>query len=216
MGYPVVTAGLVMGRAASERWFRCSSVGRMMGKFDTRMLLMVGLGLTAWAMYDMTELDARCFGMDDCLGRLRPEVRGLASCSVPLTTVPFATLPPAARADGTGLYNLSRNIGSSVGISVVSYLLTRNGQINHELIGAHVTATNRAFENGAAAQMLSPLTASGRAALDQLIQFQGRHHQLYRRFQADDDPVARRDSPGSVGFERRRRPREATHAAVME
>ena len=51
---------------------------------------------------------------------------GLGFLFVPLTTITFATLPPQQRADGTGLYNLSRNIGSSVGISVVSYLLIRN------------------------------------------------------------------------------------------
>lgn len=97
---------------------------------------------------------------------------GLGFLFVPLTTVTFATLPAATRADATGLYNLSRNVGSSVGISVVSYLLTRNGQINHALIGAHVTATNRAFESAPVLHVMSPWTAGGRAALDQLIQFQ--------------------------------------------
>jgi DHA2 family multidrug resistance protein len=91
---------------------------------------------------------------------------------VPLTTVTFATLTPAQRADATGLYNLSRNVGSSVGISVVSYLLTRNGQINHATIASHVTATNHAFNNSAVLHAMSPWTAGGRAALDQVVQMQ--------------------------------------------
>ena len=76
------------------------------------------------------------------------------------------------RADGTGLYNLSRNVGSSVGISVVSYLLTRNGQINHATIASHVTATNHGFDNSVVLQAWSPWTPGGRAALDQVIQTQ--------------------------------------------
>jgi len=97
---------------------------------------------------------------------------GLGFLFVPLTTVTFATLAPALRADGTGLYNLSRNVGSSVGISVVSYLLIRNNQINHASIASHVTAFNHAFDNSVVKQAWSPWTASGRAALDQVIQTQ--------------------------------------------
>jgi DHA2 family multidrug resistance protein len=86
--------------------------------------------------------------------------------------VTFATLAPEQRADGTGLYNLSRNVGSSVGISVVSYLLTRNNQVNHATIASHVTAFNHVFDNSIVRHALSPWTASGRAALDQVIQTQ--------------------------------------------
>jgi DHA2 family multidrug resistance protein len=56
------------------------------------------------------------------------------------------------RGDGTGLYNLSRNIGSSVGISIVSALLVENAQVNHETIAAYVTPFNRAFEASGCAQ----------------------------------------------------------------
>ncbi len=171
MGYPVVTAGLVMGPRGLGTMVCMFVVGRMMGRFDTRLLLMIGLLLTAWAMYDMT-------GWTPDVSEWTIAVvgfiqgAGLGFLFVPLTTVTFATLAPEYRADATGLYNLSRNVGSSVGISVVSYLLTRNGQINHETIASHVTATNRAFDNAVVLHAMSPWTASGRAALDQLIQFQ--------------------------------------------
>ena len=94
---------------------------------------------------------------------------GLGFLFVPLTTVTFATLEPEQRAEGTGLYNLSRNIGSSVGISVVSYLLIRNNQVNHATIASHVTAFNHAFDNSTVLQAWGPWTAGGRAALDQVI-----------------------------------------------
>jgi MFS transporter, DHA2 family, multidrug resistance protein len=71
---------------------------------------------------------------------------GLGFLFVPLSTVTLGTLPPEQRTEGAGLYNLSRNIGSSVGISVVTSLLTQNTQANHADIVQHVTAVNRVFE----------------------------------------------------------------------
>jgi DHA2 family multidrug resistance protein len=97
---------------------------------------------------------------------------GLGFLFVPLNTVTFATLAPEQRADGTGLFNLSRTVGSSVGISVVSYLLIRNNQVNHATIASHVTAFNHAFDNSIVLHAMSPWTASGRAALDLVIQTQ--------------------------------------------
>jgi DHA2 family multidrug resistance protein len=171
MGYPVVTAGIVMGPRGLGTMVCMFVVGRLIGRVDTRILLMIGLLLTAWAMYDMT-------GWTPDVSQWAIVVTGfiqgagLGFLFVPLTTVTFATLPPEQRGDATGLYNLSRNIGSSVGISVVSYLLVRNGQINHAIIGSHVTATNHGFNNAAILHAWSPWTAGGRAMLDQMIQTQ--------------------------------------------
>ena len=88
---------------------------------------------------------------------------------MPLSTVTLATLPPEQRTDGTALFNLSRNIGSSVGISVVTSLLIQNTQANHADIAQHVTAVNRVFETPAIAQFWNPATDAGRAALDAMI-----------------------------------------------
>jgi DHA2 family multidrug resistance protein len=71
---------------------------------------------------------------------------GLGFLFVPLSSVSLATLPPERRTEGAGLYNLSRNIGSSVGISIVNALLTSNTQVNHAEIVAHVTSVNRGFQ----------------------------------------------------------------------
>src|SRR5246127_1588769 len=171
MGYPVVTAGIVMGPRGLGTMACMFLVGRLVGRVDTRLLLMIGLLLTAWAMHDMT-------GWNPDVSQWTITVTGfiqgagLGFLFVPLTTVTFATLASEQRPDATGLYNLSRNVGSSMGISVVSYLLTRNGQINHAIIGSHVTAVNPGFRNSIVLHAMSPWTASGRAALDQVIQNQ--------------------------------------------
>jgi len=97
---------------------------------------------------------------------------GLGFLFVPLSAVTLASLPLEQRTEGAGLYNLARNIGSSVGISVVNALLTRNTQINHAQIAEHVTAVNRAFESPPVTQFWNPLAAAGRAALDAMITHQ--------------------------------------------
>ncbi|HEX4767333.1 MAG TPA: DHA2 family efflux MFS transporter permease subunit [Lichenihabitans sp.] len=168
MGYPVVTAGIVMGPRGIGTMACMFLVGKLVGKIETRWLLMIGLGLTAWAMYDMTGWtkdvsEARIITTGFVQGA------GLGFLFVPLTIVTFATLPAEKRGEGTGLYNLSRNIGSSVGISAVSALLIENTQINHANIAAYVTPFNPTFHLPAVERMLSPVTMAGRAALDAII-----------------------------------------------
>src|SRR6266853_1353407 len=171
MGYPVVTAGIVMGPRGLGTMICMFLVGRLIGRIDIRLLLMTGLLLTAWAMYDMTGWNPNVSQWTIAVTGFI-QGAGLGFLFVPLNTVTFATLAPEQRADGTGLFNLSRNVGSSVGISIVSYLLIRNNQVNHATIASHVTAFNHAFDNSTVLQAWGPWTAGGRAALDQVIQTQ--------------------------------------------
>jgi DHA2 family multidrug resistance protein len=143
-------------------------VGRLVGRVDTRLLLVIGLGLTAWSFYDLTGWTPDV-SQTTIMTNGVVQGAGLGFLFVPLTTVALATLPPEQRTDGTALFNLSRNIGSSVGISVVTSLLTQNTQANHADIVQHVTAVNRVFENPAIAQFWNPATDVGRAALDAMI-----------------------------------------------
>jgi DHA2 family multidrug resistance protein len=171
MGYPVVTAGIVMGPRGLGTMACMFLVGRLIGRIDIRLLLTTGLLLTALAMYDMTGWNPNVSQWTIAVTGFI-QGAGLGFLFVPLNTVTFATLAPEQRPDATGLFNLSRNIGSSVGISVVSYLLIRNNQVNHATIASHVTAFNHAFDSGIVRHALSPWTAGGRAALDQVIQTQ--------------------------------------------
>jgi DHA2 family multidrug resistance protein len=171
MGYPVVTAGLVMGPRGLGTMICMFLVGRLIGRVDIRLLILIGLLLTAWAMYDMTGWNPNVSQWTIAMTGF-VQGAGLGFLFVPLNTVTFATLAPEQRADGAGLFNLSRNVGSSVGISIVSYLLIRNQQINHATISTHVTAVNHAFDSSSILHAWSPWTAGGRAALDQVIQMQ--------------------------------------------
>ena len=168
MDYPIVTAGLVMGPRGIGTMVSMFVVGKMIGRVEIRWLLLLGLLLTAWAMYDMTAWtrdvsEARIVETGFVQGA------GLGFLFVPLSVVTFSTLSAAQRGDGTGLYNLSRNIGSSVGISIVTALLAENVQANHADIAGYVTPFNAALRLPHIADLWNPMTAHGRAALDAVV-----------------------------------------------
>jgi DHA2 family multidrug resistance protein len=168
MNYPVLTAGLVMGPRGVGTMIATLLVGRFVGKVDTRVLLAIGLGLSAWSFYIMTG-----WTPDVSQGEIvfvgLVQGAGFGVLFVPMSAVTLSTLAPEDRADGASVFSLSRSMGSSVGISVFTALLTTNTEINHADISANVTAVNRGFEDPTVGQFLSPVTAAGRAALDALI-----------------------------------------------
>jgi MFS transporter, DHA2 family, multidrug resistance protein len=168
MDYPVVTAGLVMGPRGIGTMVSMLIVGRLVGRTDTRILLFIGLCLTAWSFNAMTGWTPDV-SQGAIIGVTMVQGFGLGFLFVPLSAATLSTLPLAERAEGAGLFSLSRNIGSSVGISIVNALLVQNTQANHAAIVPSVNAVNRAFENPLIAQAWNPLTAAGRAALDAVI-----------------------------------------------
>jgi DHA2 family multidrug resistance protein len=168
MNYPVITAGFVMGPRGIGTMGAMMIVGKLMGRTDTRLLLGIGLGLSAWSFYLMTGWTPDVSSWTVIWVGVIQGV-GLGFLFTPLSVVSLQTLPPGVRPEGAGFYNLARNVGSSIGISIVGALLARTTQANHADIAQYVTSVNRQFGDPIVAQTLNPLTASGRAALDALI-----------------------------------------------
>jgi MFS transporter, DHA2 family, multidrug resistance protein len=107
MNYPIVTAGLVLGPRGLGTMAAMMIVGRLVGQVDTRLLLAVGLGLTAWSLYDMTGWTPDVSQMT-IMGNGLVQGAGLGFLFVALSAVTLGTLPPEQRTEGAGLYNLSR------------------------------------------------------------------------------------------------------------
>jgi DHA2 family multidrug resistance protein len=173
MNYPIVSAGVVLGPRGVGTMGVMLIVGKLIGRVDTRFLLGLGLGLTAWAFYAMTGWTPDVSQMTIITVGIIQGI-GLGFIFVPLSVVTLSTLAPERRAEGAGLYSLSRNIGSSIGISVVNSLLTRNTQVNHAEIARSVTSVNRAFEDLSITQFWDPVSSAGRAALDAVVTQQAR------------------------------------------
>ena len=116
-------------------------VGRAMRWIDPRIVLIVGLGLSAYSLYWMEGFSLYLSSREIiCSGVIQGI--GLGFTWVPLSTVAFATLPAAQRTEAAGLFSLLRNVGSSAGISLVTVLLVQNTQINHGTLAEQVTPLN--------------------------------------------------------------------------
>ena len=116
-------------------------VGRLMSKIDARILVVIGFLLTAQSLYTMSSFTPQ---MDNWLILSSGVIQGLGMgmVFVPLSTVAFATLDVRFRTDATALFSLVRNLGSSIGVSVVTVLLVRNTQVNHTELSAFINPFN--------------------------------------------------------------------------
>ncbi len=139
--HPVITTGIIMAPRGVGTMISMIIVGRLVRLIDPRQLVVAGLILTAVSLYYMTGFTPQ---MDDSLIVITGVIQGLGLglVFVPLSTVAFATLDAKFRTDATALFSLVRNIGSSIGISMVSVLLTRNVQINHAELSSGLTPFN--------------------------------------------------------------------------
>ena len=94
---------------------------------------------------------------------------GLGFIFVPLSTISFATLAPHYRNEGTSMYSLLRNIGSSIGVSVCFTLLARNTQVNRAELVEHLTPFRTALQQPWLPAPWDWTTAAGAAALSQEV-----------------------------------------------
>ena len=164
MGYPVVTTGLVTAPRGIGTFCTMLFVGRLVGRIDARILMSVGMLIVALSLWMMCGFSLQ---MDSHLviwsGFLQGVGTGLAY--VPLAAVTFATLTPQLRSEGTAIFNLLRNMGSSIGIAAVQALLTRNTQVMHARLAEQVTA----WGGHLAAKVPDLDTHHGLAALNQMV-----------------------------------------------
>jgi MFS transporter, DHA2 family, multidrug resistance protein len=166
MNYPVLTAGLVLAPRGFGTMLAMVIAGQLTRYVDPRLMIAAGLGTTGLALYLMTG-----FTPDVSQGTL---IRtgliqgfGIGCVFVPLSTVAFGTLAPALRTEATGLFNLMRNIGSSIGISMMRYLLVRNSATEQSALVEHITPYRRVV--GDFAHQFGLASLSGRAALAQIV-----------------------------------------------
>jgi DHA2 family multidrug resistance protein len=168
LGYPVATTGLVTAPTGIGTMLAMLIAGRIIGKIDLRVTLLVGFLFTAFALWQMTQYSLE-LSQSDIIWPGVIQGFGTGLVFVPLSAATFATLSPDMRAQGTSLYSLVRNIGSSIGISLVQTLLTRNSVIAHASMAERVTGASPAWHNPAVAAAYDVHRAGGAALLDAAV-----------------------------------------------
>ncbi len=168
MNYPVMTAGFILAPRGIGTMVAMLMVGRLMTHVDARLLMLLGLALTALSLYQMTGFSLE---MDEWF-LIRTGILqgfGIGFLFPTLSTLTFATLPAQLRTEAAGIFSLMRNIGASIGISIVETILARTTQINHEALAQHVTAFNPLFQLPAVGSVWNLHTAAGLMTLDREI-----------------------------------------------
>jgi DHA2 family multidrug resistance protein len=138
MGYSVITTGMVMAPSGAGTMFAMLIVGRLINRVDLRLIMLTGFSLTAFSLWQMGNYSL-VLSESDLIWPGVIQGIGLGLVFVPLSTVTFSTLATDLRAAGTSLFSLSRNIGSSIGISIFQTLLSRTSIAAHAHLAEHVT-----------------------------------------------------------------------------
>ncbi len=195
MQYPVVDIGLLIMPRGIGTMAAMFVVGQMLeSRIDPRLPVFVGLLLTSYSLYLMTKFTA---DMPQAPVIWSGVVQGLGVglVFVPITTIAYSTLARSARTEAASMYSLIRNIGSSLGISIVMTLLVRSTQINHAEIASRITPFN---ERGVFPALWNLHSTEGLMALNAEITRQAAAIAYVNDFLADDVADARDTAVAAV------------------
>jgi len=171
IGYPIITAGLLLATRGCGTFVAMMLVGRMMRYVEARTLIMSGLSLTCLSLFYMTGWTDQT-GVEEIVVVSIAQGFGFGLVFVPLSTVAFLTLPNHLRTDGTSMLTLMRNVASSIGISVVIAQLTEGSRRVYAVLSQHINPFNHAMQMPDVRGMLDMSTDAGRALADVMVSLQ--------------------------------------------
>jgi DHA2 family multidrug resistance protein len=142
LNYTVMHTGIVQLPRGVGSFLAMFLVGRMMGRIDSRVIVLTGVALTGWSYLEMSHFSLQ---MDERLVLVSGFLQGLGVglVFVPLSTLAFQTIAPALRTEAASVFTLVRNVGSSIGISVVVVLQIYNSKIVQSRLLEQATPDNQ-------------------------------------------------------------------------
>src|SRR5262244_2547706 len=145
IGYPIITAGLLLASRGCGTFVAMMLDGRMMRFVEARTLIISGLSITAASLFQMTGWTDQT-GVPEIVTVSIVQGFGFGLVFVPLSTVSFMTLSNQLRTDGTSMLTLVRNVASSIGISIVIAQLTEGSRRVHAILNENVNPFNHAMQ----------------------------------------------------------------------
>jgi DHA2 family multidrug resistance protein len=142
--------------------------GRLSSRMDPRLLMFGGITMMTIEVWFMTGWTPDV-SSSSIVWTTMLQGFGMGFVFIPLQVVAFATLDPKYRTDGAALFSLMRNIGSAIGVSLATVLLTQSTAIMHSQLAEQITPFNRAIGVGAAGLMMNPNIPMGLTALNEAI-----------------------------------------------
>jgi DHA2 family multidrug resistance protein len=171
IGYPIITAGLLLATRGCGTFVAMMLVGRLMRYIEARTLIIGGLGLTCLSLFYMTGWTDQT-GVTEIVVVSIAQGFGFGLVFVPLSTVAFLTLPNHLRTDGTSMLTLMRNVASSIGISIVIAQLTEGSRRVYAVLSQHINPFNHAMQMPGVRGMIDMSTDAGLAMADVMVSLQ--------------------------------------------
>ncbi len=150
LGYTAFTAGMVVGPRGIGSFIGSSMVGVLGSRIDQRKLMtggFLGFGVCS-LIFGTINLDIGPYTM---LLPIMLTGFALSFVFVPMATLMMATIPNKEMGNATGLSNMLRNIGGSIGISMATTALIRRAALHQTELGGHITASTWVYQQKAAA-----------------------------------------------------------------
>jgi MFS transporter, DHA2 family, multidrug resistance protein len=144
MGYPALQSGYSQSPRGIAAFFTTALVGRLVGRIQTRWLLGFGFFMLAFSSFQLSNINLQV----SMTSVIWPSVLNGIAISfifVPLTTTAMSQLSQRQIGNASGLYNLMRNTGGSIGIAFVTTMLARGTQAHQALMVEHLTPLDPAF-----------------------------------------------------------------------
>jgi DHA2 family multidrug resistance protein len=168
VGYPILTTGILLAGRGVGTLIAMIIVGRLLKVVEARYCVLVGLALASFTLHQMVDFTDQTSSYTIVQASVIQGF-GIGLVFVPLSTVAFTTLPQHLRTEGSAILTLVRNIGSSIGISLVIAQLTNTTIRMHAHLAEYVTPFNNAMQAPPVSSILDMSTAAGRAMMEQLI-----------------------------------------------
>jgi MFS transporter, DHA2 family, multidrug resistance protein len=170
-GYTATDAGLVISPGGFAMMLMLPIVGRLIGTVDVRILITIGLLISSAGLYRLSAFSLEA-DYDAFMWARVYQTIGLAFLFIPINTVAFVGMPRAKTSLASALINLSRNIGGSFGISLVTTVLDRQTQRHQNYLVGHVTEIAPAYRTWVD-RLTALLVEKGHSAGEALRMVQG-------------------------------------------
>jgi MFS transporter, DHA2 family, multidrug resistance protein len=165
MNYPALTTGLVVMPRGIGSMAAMFLVAPLITRVDNRLLILFGLLMTSAAMWQMSQFSLQ-MGMTPVITSGLMQGFGLGCTQVPLNIMALSTLPRHIMTQGTAIRSLMRNLGGSVGISILVATLAENTQVVHSRLVEGLRPDNPLAHTPYLAEPFSLSTTTGIAALN--------------------------------------------------
>jgi len=165
MAYPALTTGLVTAPRGFGTMAAMFIVGRLINKVDVRVMILFGFSLTAVSMWQMTAFSLQMGPAPVIISGVLQGF-GLGCTFVPLNLVALSSLPRHILTQGTAIRSLMRNLGGSIGISILVANLTENTQVVHSRLVEALRPDNPLMQGQYLQAPFSLSNPAGMAALN--------------------------------------------------